>query len=83
MAPDTDTELRRDEDAEEALESRIDEMDERVGELGGHIEDARKGLRARREDADEDFDDVDDADDDDDDDPLAFDDPDEDEEDDD
>ena len=71
MPPDTDTELRRGEDAENALESQADELEERVAELGDHIDDAKEGLRARREDADEgDVDDDDDSDD-----PLAFDDP--------
>jgi predicted nucleic acid-binding Zn-ribbon protein len=70
MPSDTDTELQRGDDAEKALESQADELEERVAELGDSIDDAKKGLRARKEDAD-------DGDDDDDGgaDPLAFDDP--------
>jgi hypothetical protein len=71
MPPDTDTELRHGEDAEDALESQADEMEQRVAKLGDHIDEAKEGLRARREDADEgDVDEDDDSDD-----PLAFDDP--------
>ncbi len=69
MPPDTDTELRRGEEAQDALESQADELEKRIGELGDDIDEAKKGLVARKEDAD------DDADDDDGDDPLAFDDP--------
>jgi hypothetical protein len=79
MSPDTDTELERSKDAEDALEAQGDELEERVGVLEEHIEDAKTGLRARREDADEEVDDEDSGDDD----PLAFDDPEADEEDDD
>jgi hypothetical protein len=70
MTPDTDTEQRPGEDAEKALESQADELEERVAKLGEDIDDAKQGLRARKEDAD-------DGDDDDDGgaDPLAFDDP--------
>ncbi|MEA2178687.1 MAG: hypothetical protein QOG77_1984, partial [Solirubrobacteraceae bacterium] len=53
MSPDTETELQRSKDAEDALEKQADELEERVGKLEEHIEDAKTGLRARREDADE------------------------------
>lgn len=76
MTPDTDTEQRRGEEAEAALESQADELEERAAELGDHIEEAKTGLRARREDADDGDDDDGDGDD-----PLAFDDPEADEED--
>jgi hypothetical protein len=80
MAPDTETELQRSHDAEDELEAQADELEERVGKLGDHIDEAKEGLRARRDEADdEDFDEEDL----DDDDPLAFDDPEEDEDDDD
>jgi hypothetical protein len=79
MSPDTDTELQRSDDAEKALEAQTDELEERVERLGDHIDDAKDGLRARREEAeDEDPDEDEDLDDD----PLAFDDPEQDEEDD-
>ena len=69
MTPDTDTEQRAGEDAEDALESQADELEERVAKLGDDIDDAKQGLRARKEDADDGDDDDADAD------PLAFDDP--------
>ena len=53
MTPDTDTEQRAGEDAEEALESQADELEERVAKLGDDIDDAKQGLRARKEDADD------------------------------
>jgi hypothetical protein len=81
MSPDTDTELRRGRDAEDALDAKADAMEDRVEELGEHIDDAKGGLRARRDEADDA--DYDDEDDDSDDDPLAFDDPEADDEDDD
>ena len=65
------------EDAEEALESQADELEERVAKLGDDIDDAKEGLRARKEDADDGDDDGGDGDD-----PLAFDDPEADEDDD-
>jgi len=70
MTPDTDTEQRPGEDAEGALESQADELEERVAKLGDDIDDAKQGLRARKEDADDGDDDGGDGDD-----PLAFDDP--------
>jgi hypothetical protein len=70
MTPDTDTEQRAGEDAEEALESQADELEERVAKLDDDIDEAKKGLRARKEDADDGDDDDDGGDD-----PLAFDDP--------
>jgi predicted nucleic acid-binding Zn-ribbon protein len=77
MPSDTDTELQRGEDAEKALESQADELEERVAELGDSIDDAKKGLRARKEDADDGEEDESNGDD-----PLAFDDPEADEDDD-
>ena len=53
MTPDTDTEQRPGEDAEQALESQADELEERVAKLGDDIDEAKKGLRARKEDADD------------------------------
>ena len=82
MAPDTDTDLKRAQEAQDEMASQADELEERSDKLGDDIGEARKGLRARREDAGLD-DDADDDDEDDGDDPLAFDDPEEDEEDDD
>jgi hypothetical protein len=77
MSPDTETELDRSKDAEDALEAQGDELETRVGALEERIDDAKTGLRARKDDADaEDSDDDDDSDDD----PLAFDDPEADEE---
>jgi hypothetical protein len=81
MSPDTETELQRGRDAEDALEGQADELEERIGELGDHIDDAKDGLRARSDEID-DLDLDDDEDEDADEDPLAFDDPEEDEEDD-
>ena len=76
--PETETELPRGNDAEGDLDARADELEERVERLGDHIDDAKEGLRARREDAeDTDIDEDPDVDDD----PLAFDDPEADEED--
>ena len=61
---------------DEGLEGTADELEERLDRLGHHSDDAKQGLRARREDADEDPDLLDDEDlGDDEEDPLAFDDP--------
>jgi uncharacterized membrane protein len=78
MAPDIDTDLQRSKDADGELEAQADELEERVLQLGDEIEDAKDGLRARSEEADEEEPDEED---DGDDDPLAFDDPEEDDED--
>ena len=70
--PDTETELQRGNDAEGDLETQADELEERVDRLGDQIDDAKEGLRARREEAeDTDIEEDPDADED----PLAFDDP--------
>jgi hypothetical protein len=78
MSPDTDTELQRRDDADGGLEATGDELEERIEKLDEHIDEAKKGLRARAEDADDDELEEEDGDED----PLAFDDPEADEEDD-
>jgi hypothetical protein len=77
MSPESETPLLSSEEPEKDLEGTADELEERVDRLGDHIDDAKQGLRARREDADEDpgLDDLDDEEIDPDEDPLAFDDP--------
>jgi hypothetical protein len=80
MSPDTETELQRGREAGDALDAQADELQERVETLDDHIDDAKQGLRARREETDDP--DYDEEDDDSDDDPLAFDDPEADEDDD-
>ena len=77
MSPQAEMERLSSMEPDEELEGTADEFEERVDRLRNDIDDAKQGLRARREDADEDPDLLDDeeVDDVDDDDPLAFDDP--------
>ena len=53
MTPDTDTEQRAGEDAEEALERRPTSSRSASTKLGDDIDEAKQGLRARKEDADD------------------------------
>ena len=78
MSPKTEAQFAANKEPEDELAGTTEEFEERIGALDEHIEDAKDGLRARRDEADEediDLDDLDDEDLDDDEDPLAFDDP--------
>jgi hypothetical protein len=80
MSPKTEAQFAASKEPEDELAGTTEEFEERIGELDEHIEDAKDGLRARSDEADEGDIDLDGLDDEDldDDDPLAFDDPEED-----
>jgi hypothetical protein len=46
------TDVQRDRDPEEQMQRGADELEERLDHLGEDIDDARRELRARQEDAD-------------------------------